>query len=304
MEQELAIKITNTISAKIAQEAPYVEYSMENLKLAKQLLADWERHLYSGVKEIKGEEDCFESFYVIRELSRTLGIWREEFEDYLFELLCEARKLNRDDFLENAFLQEIKIPDVKMGQFTLCHAAYAAGELFQYDMPDFTKEIVVPKLGFFGKKVEFPGIYEGVIPWVSVCPSEINSMNREIKHAYGRTLVLGLGLGYYPFMISRKEDVTSVTIIEKQKEIIQIFEKHILPQFVQKDKIKIVHADAYDYLETVEDGQFDYCFADIWESQIDGAEDYLRIKEYERRLPSTEFSYWIETSIRWWINGE
>ena len=36
---------------------------------------------------------------------------------------------------------------------------------------------------------------EGVIPWMSVCPSEINSMARHIDKAHGRALALGLGLG-------------------------------------------------------------------------------------------------------------
>jgi hypothetical protein len=294
MQQELTIQITNEISRRIAQDAPYVEYSQEDLRLAKQLLPDWEKPL---------AEDDFECFYVIREFCRSIGIWKIEYLEYLNVLMAQAKLLSWSEFYSNPYIEEIQVPEVRRNQFFLTHASYAAGEIFQYDMPDMTEDVIVPKLGFFHKKVSFPGIYEGIIPWVSVCPSEMNSMQREVKMAYGRTLVLGLGLGYYPFMISKNPEVTSITIIERQPEVIELFEAYLLPQFSEKHKIKIIHADAYDYLDTVETGEYDFCFADIWESQIDGADAYVRIKQVERRLPGTEFAYWIEDSIRWWLNG-
>lgn len=294
MKPELAIQITNEISGIIAREAPFVEYNQDNLKLAEQFLQNWEKALVL---------DDFECFYVIREFCRAIGIWREEYIEYLSALRRQARKMNDSEFQGNPYIKEIHVPEVRKNQFLLTHASYGAGEIFQYDMPNLAEEMIVPKLGFFHKEVKFPGIYEGVIPWVSVCPSEMNSMKREITQAYGRTLVLGLGLGYYPFMISKKSEVTSITIIERQPEIIDIFKSCLLPQFSGRDKIKVIQADAYEYLESVENGEYDFCFADIWESQIDGAEAYLRIKEHERRLPSVEFTYWIEDSIRWWLNG-
>ncbi len=294
MQPELAIQITNEISRKIAQEAPYVEYSQDNLKLAEQLLQNWEKALVMH---------DFECFYVIRELCRSIGIWKEDYIEYLLALMRQAKIMNPFEFQENPYIKEIQVPEIQNNQFLLTHASYGAGELFQYDMPNLASEIIVPKLGFFNKKIDFPGIYEGMIPWVSVCPSEMNSMKQEIRQAYGRTLVLGLGLGYYPFMISKKSEVKSITIVERQPEIIDIFETYLLPQFSEKKKIRVIQADAYEYLESVENGEYDFCFADIWESQIDGAEAYLKIKEFERGLPSTEFTYWIEKSIRWWLNG-
>lgn len=55
-----------------------------------------------------------------------------------------------------------------------------------------------------------------------------------------------------------------MTIIEKETEIIDLFNSYILPQFAHKDKITVIQADAFEYMSTLDDGQFDYCFADIW----------------------------------------
>ena len=87
-----------------------------------------------------------------------------------------------------------------------------AERFFEHEMPDFESDIVVPRLGFFPELVAFPSIYEGTVPWVSVCPSEISSMQTQIRQAHGRVLVLGLGLGYYPYIVSGKENVSEITI--------------------------------------------------------------------------------------------
>lgn len=296
MKIEEAIQITNEISKKIALNAPYVEYSEENLRVAEKLLVKWEERLAAASAN-------FDCFYVVRELCRTMGVWKEEYTEYLEVLLAQARKLSSEEFLNNPYLCQIKVASAVRGDFTLTRAEYGAGELLQYDMPDLRQEFIVPKLGFFDKKVEFPAVYEGVIPWVSVCPSEVNSMEQDIRKAYGKTLVLGLGLGYYPFRISMRQEVTSVTIVEKQPEMIELFQTCILPYFQEQKKIRIIQADAYEYLSTVETGEYDFCYADIWENQMDGAEAYVKLKVHENRLPFTEFAYWIEDSIHWWLQG-
>ena len=48
------------------------------------------------------------------------------------------------------------------------------------------------------------------------------TMEKSIKSAKGRVLVLGLGMGYITYMLSNKKDVTAITVIEKNKENIEI----------------------------------------------------------------------------------
>ncbi|MCQ2551580.1 MAG: hypothetical protein MJ146_05280 [Clostridia bacterium] len=220
-------------------------------------------------------------------------------EEYVAQLKKEAKVFDPKDFNNDPYIKNIKVSDVKLGDFFLTNATYEKGELFQYDEPD-----LVPKLGYFTGKVDFPTIYEGIIPWMSVCPSEMNSMKKEMEEASGKVLVLGLGLGYYPYIISQRDDVTDITIVEFQPEIIKLFEENIFPQFNKKDKIKIVQADAIKFMMDVEEGEYDYIFSDIWENQFDGAIHYRKIQEHEARLKGTRFGYWIKDQIVRYIQEE
>ena len=58
-----------------------------------------------------------------------------------------------------------------------------------------------------------------------ITPNEIETMKKSISEATGNVLTYGLGLGYYAYMVSMKENVESVTIVEKDKEIIDLFKK-------------------------------------------------------------------------------
>ena len=54
-----------------------------------------------------------------------------------------------------------------------------------------------------------------------------------------------------------------VTIVEKQPEVIELFNTYILPQFENKDKITVLQAYAFAFMQNLPDGEYDYCFADI-----------------------------------------
>ncbi len=216
---------------------------------------------------------------------------------YLDKLLERAKLLDADEFEANPYIRAVGKVSAAVGDVRLGIERYKAGEWLQYDMPDLEEEEIVPYLGFFPRAVSFPTVTQEGAPWMSVIPSEINSMKEDIAQARGRVLVLGLGLGYYAYMVSRSPEVESITVVEVQKEVISLFNDHILPRLDTKDKIKVVKADALDYLERLTDGQYDYCYCDIWEDQVDGAEYYLAIRPHEKRLSSTRFAYWIKPQI-------
>lgn len=218
--------------------------------------------------------------------------------------MSEYKQLDASEFRSDPYIRDIKVPTVKLGDFTLTTAAYEAGELLEYDMPDFSADSVRHRIGYFGERVEFPGIYEGVVPWMSVCPSEINSMARHIGRAHGRTLVLGLGLGYYIYMASLKPEVRSIDVVECRPEIIEIFTKHLLPQFRCRDKIRIIEADAFSYTGGLTGDEYDFCFADIWQNEIDGAWAYRKLRDTAERLDRVEFAYWIDDAIAWYLAQE
>ena len=160
---------------------------------------------------------------------------------------------------------------------------------------------VIPQLGYFEEAFQYPAVYQNGRLWMSVTPNEINTMKEPISKARGKTLTFGLGLGYFAYMCAIKEDVTIVTIVEKDKSVIQLFEQNILPQFVCKDKISIICDDAFDFLDKMRDGEYYYAFVDIYHDAGDGAEIYKKFKKQQNKFKTTQFDFWIEKTIKYYI---
>ena len=110
--------------------------------------------------------------------------------------------------------------------------------------------------------------------------------------------MLGLGLGYYPYVISFLDKVKSITIVEISEKIITLFKEYILPQFAHPEKVGIVNADAFEYAELeMPKEKFDVAFVDTWRDASDGALMYEKMKRLEHLSPDTEFIYWIENFL-------
>ena len=155
---------------------------------------------------------------------------------------------------------------------------------------------MIPRIGAIDYKFSGLNLLENGIPWMSISPNEICTMEQPIAEAFGNVLTLGCGIGYYAYMASLKDNVKSVTIIEKSEKVIDLFQKHLLPQFEHKDKIKIIQDDALSYMKKLNDDVYDYCFADIWQNNLD-AVPYLELKKTCRKFKSMKISYWIEDSL-------
>ncbi|MBQ4290739.1 MAG: hypothetical protein II719_06040 [Clostridia bacterium] len=295
MTYEESIAVSAEIGRTIAQQSPCIRYTEEDLKNAEKAYSKEELEELKTLGLMPGE---FETFYVLREFFSEMDLGSTTDGGYIAQLFRNGRHLDEKIFLANPFLSAITVPDRSIGRFRLAHSSYERGEIFHYDMPDFEGRFVVPKLGFFSVPVSFPALYEGPIPWVSVCPSEIHSMEKAVRAAWGDTLVLGLGLGYYAFRISQSETVRSVTVVEREQEVIDLFTEYLLPQFPMKEKVRILCGDAVSYTQSLRDGVYDFCFADIWEGAVDGAGPYCKIRNEAKRMVHTEFSYWIEPQIR------
>lgn len=288
------MQISAAIGTVIAKDFPIVKYGGKELSDARAEFTDEEIDELSQLGLMKGD---FEEYYVIREFCRMISLGDVAEGDYIAELFKNAKKLDADEINNNPYMK-LGVPEAKDGDITLSYGQYEAGEIFQYDMPDFDGRLVVPKLAFYTEKVRFPAIYEGNMPWVSVCPSEINSMRGDIEKARGNVLVLGLGLGYFAYMCARKEIVSKVTVVEINEKILSVFKKHVLPLMECRDKIQLVSGDAIAYTDGINDGEYDFVYCDIWEGAVDGAKPYKALKKNEKRLPNTKFAYWIEPQIR------
>lgn len=102
-------------------------------------------------------------------------------------------------------------------------------------------------VGYFEKDISLPVLKEGDKVWMSPAISEIESMNDGIEKGYGKCLTFGLGIGVLPYLWLLKDEVESVTVVEINKDVIDLFEKYIRPQFKINKKLEIIHGDAFEY---------------------------------------------------------
>lgn len=209
----------------------------------------------------------------------------------------ESRVFRNGAFEDDPYLKTISFSRESIGRFELSHASYAKYELMHYTVPARKGAgIMIPRIGAFDHRFRYPRIKEGGTTWMSVTPNEILTMQGPVKEASGKVLTLGLGMGYFAFMASEKDEVESVTVVEREKDVIDLFNKVILPQFPHGEKVKVVQADAFDFVEGLSDGEYDFLFADLWKGVAD-AVTYLRIKTATNRFSKMKKTFWIEDAI-------
>ena len=152
-------------------------------------------------------------------------------------------------YRDNPYLKNIKFPDTATRHWKFTHYSYRPYEAFICNDIDIDKNLrEVPQIGFFRERFAYPAVEQDGREWMAVKPSEIETMRAPIEEATGRVVTFGLGLGYIAYMVSEKPDVTLLDIVERSEEAIALFERHILPQFPNKEKIRIIRSDAFGFL--------------------------------------------------------
>ena len=221
-------------------------------------------------------------------------------------LTPSVRLLDSKKYLNNPYYKNIKIPEIKDANWEFRLEEYAPYRgVIANDMEIFDDFKEIPPLGFFSERFKFPAILEGGNEWMTLTPIDLDTCEEAIELAHGKVVTFGLGLGYYAYMASEKEEVDSVTIVELSPDVIRIFEKHILPQMPNKHKIKIVNADAFEYAEKIMPKEkFDIAFVDTWRDASDGAPMYSKMKPLEYLSADTKFVYWIEGFLRSRLRAE
>ncbi len=224
-------------------------------------------------------------------------------EDHFIEteyLRPGLQRMETAAYRNNPYYQTVLIPERSVGQWQLTHQAYAPYELFLRDDLILTEDLrQIPALGFFTEPFSYPSVMQDGREWMSIKPSEIESSQAAINAAFGHVVTFGLGLGYFAFMAARKPEVLSVTVVERDPSVIQLFREQLLPQFTDRRKITVIQADAFDYLEKdFAAASPDFVFMDIWHDIGDGVDLYIRARQYEAHFPKTRFMYWIERSLK------
>lgn len=250
---------------------------------------DYLTNNYLEIKEATSPNDWFDKFKKIENPNNKV---------ILNSKMNLVTKLDPINFFSDKYYQTIGQIKASDADWKFSTYSYTSFEGFVSNEivvdPDYFAEHT--PISYFDKEFPFFAVTQKDEIWMSIIPHEINTMKQPIENAFGNVLVLGLGLGYYVFNVVSKKNVNSVTIIENDKKIINLFNKYLLPKFPNKEKISIICADAINFIKD-SPKKFDYVFADIWHNVGDGEMLYLKLKGKEKYKPNAKFDYWIETSI-------
>ena len=111
--------------------------------------------------------------------------------------------------------------------------------------------------------------------------------NREfVMNAYGDVLIGGLGIGLILMAIQEKEDIRTITVLEKSKKVIKMIES----QLPLNKKTKIIQADVFKW-EPSEQVRFNTVYMDIWtciNQKIYYNEMLPLIEKYQQYLDSKD----------------
>lgn len=200
-----------------------------------------------------------------------------------------------DPYFRNIRVPAKRIGEVEFGEdFYTPYEGFICGNL----EPDAFGFAEIPPLGYFTEEFRFPVIRTAGQEWMAIKPNEIETMRAPIAASNGRVLALGLGIGYFAYMSSLRDEVERVTVVERDARTVRLFCEEILPQFPHPEKIEIAEADAFDFLAAHSEEEFDFIFADLWHDVSDGFPLYLRLRRVEEAsYKRVGFSYWIEDHI-------
>lgn len=102
--------------------------------------------------------------------------------------------------------------------------------------------------------------------WMSITPLEVESQELGYRHAFGHTVVMGLGMGWIAANCALNPAVNRVTVVERDAEVIRLIEASgafdALPETARR-KLAIVAGDALEWRPGAEDA-VDFLYADIW----------------------------------------
>ena len=282
--------ISNNIKSKVKE---VIDVNAINMNIADMLMAvfsytdlinpdEIKQYVKEGLSEKEAILEVLYDFYHLEH--------NDENDDVMGRYIANnLKKLEEKEYLDNPYVQNIKA-NAKLGKYQLRNIEYEPYQLFAYDdiYLDGYKEY--SRIGYFTSKFPYLALTEGNNVWMSLNPNEIETMKPYIKKGKGNVLVLGLGMGYVPYMMSLKDEVKSITIIEKDKEIIELFKKALLPQFINKNIIKIIEDDAISYLN--KNNKYDYIFADLWHDPEDGLSLFVQLKRISKNIDC-----WLEVSL-------
>lgn len=229
-----------------------------------------------------------------------VSLWDAKKQIKGLERNCELTKLSPTLLSDNPYIKNIHTDEWLVGNVFLSNLnGYEEYKTYVYAMRkrDSKSLTTLYHLCYFDQNVYFPTLGT-IIPqtkWMAVEPSEIKSFEPFIKEAHGNVLLMGCGLGYVAYMLSIKDNVDLVTIVELDPFVKSMFGTYLKPQM--NNKISIVLGDALEFLDVKDLSKYDYCSIDIWHGAMEMFPIYTKCLLLEQKHKNTKFHYWLEEDL-------
>ncbi len=139
---------------------------------------------------------------------------------------------------------------------------------------------------------------EGWEIWMSLTPHEIESQELGFQYAFGKMVIMGLGMGWITANAALNPQVTNVTVVERDPDVINLFYEsgafESIPSSAQQ-KIAIVEADALEWHPGP--GQtIDFLYADIW-LHLAEPETFSQIVRMQGNVQAKQVYFWGQELI-------
>lgn len=156
-------------------------------------------------------------------------------------------------------------PNYKVGNAKITHSKYNNGFYNNYNVNGYEyfrviNPITITELQLRKSKTS---IWK---TWMVDDPPHWWSMQNYAKHSYGNVLVAGLGLGLVTSELMKNIDVNSITVIEINRDVIDLISPLILRN---NDNVTVIEEDFYEFIsfgnpEDYNHENFDRIIVDLW----------------------------------------
>ena len=241
----------------------------------------------SGVSELYAYASLLNSYMGLDELF---------IDRYLVNMLS---KDSITKYLNDPFYQKMDIEKQIVGRFDIDYSFIEEYELFAMDEIDkYLDGRIYPQIGYFDDYLKCLTIFERGKVLYRFSPLVVNACIIPLDQINGKVACFGLGNGYFAYMAHLKNEVSDVTIYEADDDLIEVFNKCMLPKFDYPDKVRIIKEDPFLFLKNKTSKlHVNYAFINSYQDLRSGVKDYPKFKKLEAIRPKIKYLYYLEQSI-------
>lgn len=171
-------------------------------------------------------------------------------------------------------------------------------KLEKFEIKEYSFYHRIPK-GEYIRLIDKTKMFDGCI--MSDTPMEHRTNYDILKKANGDVLIGGLGIGMILIPLMNKEEVKSITIVEKYQDIIDM----VGSQLSLNDKIKIVQGDIFENnfprgtkFDTIYFDIWNYINSDIYEEMKELKKKYKRCLRSKKENSNSWIGCWAESEAK------